>query len=281
MKAIALMVLLFSFAISARSEWKNGGQSQKISVVKFGTHDWILWKAYLIAEDHTDLEWLDENINYAFFGTEVPDVGKKKLSVSFRNQIIGNYKDTSPCHCVLYDDDFEVFQPFAATRVTAEFQKAKDAIAQEKWKLAAFYIGAMAHYVGDVSQFMHLMGRDSRWNGGEPEDQTIHAAYETVFENRVDFTDRSLNLLEPFISEIAITGNTPESILYEVAAYTDTGNSTAQDTGWMYDQIMIYKTKGWVKKPEKWDPKFLDQSGKNVNKAVNALAKLLIMVNVP
>jgi len=279
MKALALTVLLFSFAVSGNAEWKNGGQSQKISVVKFGTHDWILWKAYLIAKDDTDLDWLDDNINYAFFGTEAPDVGKKKLSVSFRNQIIGNYKDTSPCHCVLYDDDLEVFQPFAATRVTAEFQKAKDAIAQEKWKLAAFYIGAMAHYVGDVSQFMHLMGRDSRWNGGVPEDQNIHAAYETVFENRVDFTDRSLDLLDPFINEIAITGDDPEAILYEVASYTDTGNGGTRDTGWMYDQILIYKTKGWVKKPEKWDSKFLDQSGKNVNKAVNALATLLKMVN--
>ena len=272
-KLISLLLLLaFTANASAYRPWKNGGQSSGVSTVKFGTHDWILWKAYLLAKDDVDLTWFNDQRHYAFFGTEAPDVGKAKLRKSFRNQIEGNYKDTSPCHCVLYDDDEEVIQDFAAVRVEQEFTKAKAAIEAENWKLAAFYVGAMAHYIGDLSQFMHLMGTGSRWGN---ENQTVHANYEKVFEARVEYQTKELSFMESFIVAEPITGGDARAITFEVARYTDTGGGTANTPGDMYDTYLGYDALNIDMKPDQWDQGFTDQSGKNINKAVNAVAKLL------
>lgn len=276
MKRIASLLIVLAFVATASGRpWKNGGESSGISKVKFGTHDWILWKAYLLAKDDVDLEWLNTQKNYAFFGTEAPDLGKMKLRKSFRDQVDGNYRDTSPCHCILYDTDGDAFQPMAADRVEEEFNKAKTAIADENWKLAAFYVGAMAHYIGDLSQFMHLMGAGSHWNDGNGEDQTVHANYEKVFEARVDYKTKKLPLMEPYIQPMSISANTPRNIAFEVALFTDTGGGTANNPDRMYLTLLGYDADNLHMKPDRWDQDFLDQSGQNINKAVNAIAKLL------
>jgi hypothetical protein len=275
-----LVVLSFGITVSAASSkrWKNGGTSTGVSTVKFGTHDWLLWKGYLLAKDDIDLTWLNNQRHYAFFGTEAPDLGKSKLQKSFRNQVDGNYRDTSPCHCILYDDNGDMFQPFAADRVETEFAKAKAAIEDENWKLAAFYVGAMSHYIADLSQFMHLMGNGSRWNGGIGEDQDVHADYEKVFENRVNFQTKKLPLMEDYIGAATIMADNPRNIAIEVGLFTDTGGGTDQTPGEMYETILGYHEDGIHMKPEEWDQAFLDQSGKNINKAANAIAKLLRML---
>src|SRR5262245_59199137 len=115
MKKVACLLVVLLLAITvpaAHSRWKNGGTSTGVSTGKFSTHDWILRKGYLLAKDDVDLSWLNDKRHYAFFGTEAPDLGKSKLQKSFRGQIDGNYKDTSPCHCILYDDNQDMFQPF-------------------------------------------------------------------------------------------------------------------------------------------------------------------------
>lgn len=255
--------------------WKNGGTSLSVAKVKFGTHDWIFWKGYLLAKDDVDLAWLETNVNYAFFGTEAPDLGKLRLPVTFRNKVQGNYKDTRPCHCVLYSAPGEVVQSFAADRLEAEYLKAKAAIEVQNWKLAAFYVGAMAHYAGDLSQFMHLMGKDSRWLDGKGENQKIHAKYEKVLEARVKFQDRTLSIMEPFIRPKSISPNDPNEIAFGIASFTDTGGGTDLTPGEMYDRILTYNSQGKITKPDKWDQDFVDQTGRNVNHAANSIAKLL------
>ena len=273
MKRFAPLLLIFVFTTSTfAAVWKNGGESKSLNSVKFGTHDWILWKAYLLVKDDVDLAWLNTNKNYAFFGTEAPDLGKTKLGKKFRNSIDGNYKDTSPCHCILYDSNQDPFQPFAADRVEQEYDKAKAAIDAGNFKLAAFYIGAMAHYIGDLSQFMHLMGTGSRWDA---EDQTVHADYEKVFEARIKYQNKTLAFMEPYIESTSISANTPRNIAFEVAKFTDTGGGTINTPGKMYQTYLGYEEDGLKSKPDEWDQDFLDQSGHNINKAVNAVAKLL------
>ncbi len=276
MKKLIPLLIIFTLAVcTPAAVWKNGGTSPGVSKVKFGTHDWIFWKGYLRAKDDVDLSWLKTNVNYAFFGTEAPDLGKTKLRKSFREQIEGNYRDTSPCHCVLYGDDEEVIQSFAADRLEAEFLKAKIAIQQKNWKLAAFYVGAMAHYAGDLSQFMHLMGKNSRWLNGKGEDQKVHAKYEKVLEARVNYKDRSLSIMESFIVPESINESDPKQIAFGIAKFTDTGGNTSNTPGVMYETLLTYNTNGTITKPDKWDADFMDQTGRNVNHAVNSVAQLL------
>jgi hypothetical protein len=132
-------------------------------------------------------------------------------------------------------------------------------------------LGAMAHYVGDLSQFCHVMGEGSRWGA---EDQKLHARYEKVVDVRADAKLRRIELLQSFIKKKAVAGDTAEELALAVAEFTDTGGGTTRTAGSMY--------KRWVKftpqkrsDPAEWEDVFLDQTGKNINVAVNAIAKLL------
>lgn len=74
MKAVLALVILFASSLPnyPSNLWKNGGESKNIDHVIFCTHDWIAWKAYLLAEQNVELGWLKTTQNYMFFGTEVP-----------------------------------------------------------------------------------------------------------------------------------------------------------------------------------------------------------------
>ena len=52
--------------------------------------------------------------------------------------------------------------------VRQEFDKAVQALADGNLPLAAFYSGALAHYMGDLGQFYHIMGSQSHWGSEDP-----------------------------------------------------------------------------------------------------------------
>jgi hypothetical protein len=41
---------------------------------------------------------------------------------------------------------------------------------------------------------------------------TLHAAYESAVDRRVDFMTRSSSLLDPFLAPVTVAGTTPEEI---------------------------------------------------------------------
>jgi len=100
---------------------------------------------------------LKVELNAYFIGTEAPDTGPKISGVG------GGYSDTGACHCILFAANGDVVKDRAEGRVQEEFDKAKMAFAAGDKRKAAFYAGAMAHYLGDLSQFMHMMGKESHW----------------------------------------------------------------------------------------------------------------------
>jgi len=92
--------------------------------------------------------------------------------------------------------------------VREEFDKATKARQDGNNKLAAFYAGAMAHYLGDLSQFCHIMGEESHW--GKEDLPGVHTPYESAVE--IDFETRTSSLLDSFIHKIPVGGDTPEEI---------------------------------------------------------------------
>ena len=69
------------------------------------------------------------------------------------------------------------------------------ALADGDLPLAAFYAGALAHYIGDLGQFYHIMGSQSHWGS---EDQTRRSAYEMAVESTIRFQTRSSTVFESF-----------------------------------------------------------------------------------
>jgi len=90
--------------------------------------------------------------------------------------------------------------------VRQEFDKAVQALADGNLPLAAFYSGALAHYMGGLGQFHHIMGSQSHWGS---EDQKRHSAYEVAVESTIRFQTRTSIVFESFISPIAVGGDSP------------------------------------------------------------------------
>jgi len=262
--AVFAVVLLF---VSPASSWRNGGESDQNGTAKFGTHDYIALKGYELA-GVTNLPWITANLNVYFLGTEAPDVGPKIDGVE------NGYHDTGACHCILFDAAGGVTRDRAEKRVREEFDKAKRAKANGDDRKAAFYAGAMAHYLGDLSQFCHIMGPQSHWGS---EEKKVHTNYEEVVDRTVDFATHKSSLLDSFIHSVTVTGSTPEEIAKGAAAFTEKGDGTERP-GLMHTQYKALMDAHKQNDPTQWDEALRKQTGENVNYSANAIAKLLKMI---
>jgi hypothetical protein len=255
------------FQIAAASAWKNPRQSDTLDTPIFGTHDWIAYKAYVLADRPA---FIRNHLNRYFIGTEAPDNGFRPDDAE------GSYQDAGACHCILFDEDGEVTRERGELRTRQEFDKTVNALSAGNLPLAAFYAGALAHYVGDLSQFCHVMGSQSHWGS---EDQTLHGNYEVAVEKTIRFQTRTSTLFENFIRPIAVGGDTPEEVARAVALRTEHGTGTSErDPGWMHEHYAGLKAKGIHLQPERWDAAFRTQTGQNINVAANGIAKLLRMM---
>lgn len=263
---IAAFVAMLLF-VSPANSWRNGGTSSMNGPAKFGTHDYIALKGYELA-GIANLPWIKANLNVFLLGTEAPDVGPKIGGVG------SGYHDTGACHCILFDTAGGVTRDRAELRVRQEFDKAKQAKANGDNRKAAFYAGAMAHYLGDLSQFCHIMGHQSHWNKEDPD---LHTRYEEVVDKTMDFTTHKSSLLDSFIHSVAVTGNTPEEIARGTAAFTEKGDGTERPRP-MHEQFQALMDANKQGDPSQWDAALRSQTGENVNYSVNAIAKLLKMI---
>lgn len=186
----------------------------------------------------------------------------------------GTYGDTAQCHCILFDSEGRVSNDRLEVRVQQEFSKAQTALAAGDNRLAAFYAGAMAHYLGDLLQFCHIMGAESHWGS---EDKDIHSKYEAAVERSIDFTTRKSSLLDSFVKEIAVGGDTPEGVALAVARHTERGNSD-RTPRWMHTRYRALIKQGKSAQSADWDGAFRTQTGQNVNFSVNGVAKNLEML---
>ena len=266
LQRLAGAVLVLFFVTSAPQAWSNGGKSTSANIPKFGTHDYIAFQGYKLAGRP---DFIKQNLNAFFIGTEAPDSGKALFPSA-----AGTYADTLKCHCILFDVNGEVSKDRLEVRVQEEFDKAKAALASGNRKLAAFYAGAMAHYLGDLSQFCHIMGVESHWGS---ENKTVHSNYEKVVDKTIKFQTRSSSLLDPFIHMVSLPGTTARAVALSVALFAENGGAGA-DPRVMHTHYQTLMTKHKNTDPMAWDALFRDQTGKSINVSVNGVAKTLKML---
>jgi hypothetical protein len=263
MASTARVVCLMAALIVSVQAWENGKKGQPA----FGTHDYIAYKAFTLT-GQSELPWLRDNLNWYFLGTEAPDKGTTATTEP-------GYRDLGQCHCVLFDRNGNVTKDHAELRVRQEFDRARRALAAGDRRMAAFYSGAMAHYLGDLSAFYHMMGKQSHW--GE-ERKGVHGKYEAAVERTIAPATRTSVLLDGYIQPLPIPALTPETIARAVATFTENGTSH-RDPRWMDTQYQSLIRQKLNSKPERWGQDFRDQTGQNVNYSVNAIAKLLLTIN--
>jgi len=158
-----LALLLVATTQPLATAWSNGGYSADPNTPDYGTHDWIAEMALTIQTK--DVTFLSTTYHAKFLlGTEAPD----------NPAYIGD----STNHHVYYYSGGAIQDDVGADRASAMYQTALGYLTAGDLENAAFYIGAMAHYIADVGVFGHTMGASTDWGS-----EVHHSDYESHFES--------------------------------------------------------------------------------------------------
>ena len=141
--------------------WKNGPPGNKVTNNEkdckdppYSTHDWIAdhGRALLPAGERA---WLEPHRKLLIIGTEAPDYNEIRLACGVPNR---GYGDTGGGnHDLRFDDFGNITFDNPAYRAQQEYDKAVVAYRDGKHADAAYYLGAAAHYIGDLSQYGHTI----------------------------------------------------------------------------------------------------------------------------
>ena len=152
---------LFAASIAPAAAWKNGPPEHKVTTrpedcahPPYSTHDWIAdhARALLPARERA---WLDPWRNLLLIGTEAPDYRKITAVCGTPNR---GYGDTGHGHHDLrFAADGSVTYDLPARRADEEYAKAVAAYRAGRPGDAAYFLGAVAHYIGDLSQYGHTI----------------------------------------------------------------------------------------------------------------------------
>jgi hypothetical protein len=234
--------------------WNNGqsGNTKTDTAAECGnppyaTHDWIADHALGLLPDD-EKAWLLPHRALYLLGTEAPD--NKSISTACETPNRG-YDDRSKGHSIAWTAAAtEMLNDRAAVRAQEEYSKAVVAFQQGQLGHAAFFLGAMAHYIGDVSQYGHS------WPN-----EVHHADYEVWAASRSDSFNEGV--FESFIDGDTLVRRTPFTAARRISQATFAGKGAILPAPTM-DRL-------FPSKPQS----FMDSVGASLNLAVNELADVL------
>lgn len=180
-KAVGAAALLCSGSSTGASAWNNGpsgnartDEAGECASPPYATHDWIADHALALLPA-AERAWLEPHKALYLLGTEAPDNPNIHADCNGPNT---GYGDTGAGHSVEWESDGSGFvegRDRAAFRAQQEYHKAVTAYLRGDLNEAAYYLGAMAHYVGDAAQFGHTYP-----------DEANHSNYERWAASRTD-----------------------------------------------------------------------------------------------
>ncbi len=166
---IVTLAALALLALPPAAAWSNGGYSADVEDPDYGTHDWIADMA--LAAQTEDVSFLATTYHTEFLlGTEAPD----------NPDFIGDSIE----HHVYYYSGGGLQDDSSADRASAMYGLALARLEAGEFSVAAYYTGAMTHYISDVGVFGHTMGAYTDWGA-----EVHHSDYEAEFEDMLDTLD--------------------------------------------------------------------------------------------
>lgn len=213
----------------------------------YATHDWIADHAFDLLPDEQKA-WLLPHKTMYMLGTEAPDNDDIPTECGAPNT---GYDDRFKGHSVDWNNAHtDMVEERAAFRAAQEYDKAEDAFADGDSSAAAFYLGAMAHYIGDVSQYGHTCRCEDH-----------HSDYENWAKRRTDsFNEGNF---ESYIESDGLVRRRPYTAVKRISLAVSRGDgdilsAVAMDAS--------YSNK---------DQAYLDSVGESLNIGVNELADVL------
>ncbi len=238
---------------SSNFAWNNGqsgnattNEPEECSSPPYSTHDWIADRALALLPD-AEAEWLVPHRAMYLLGTEAPD--NRRIPEECGAPHTG-YDDRHKGHSVEWIGE-KMIKDRAAVRAREEYQKAVAAYEDGNESDAAFYLGAMAHYIGDVSQYGH---------GTTLETSSQHSKYEGWVSRRTKTFDSEI--FSPFIQGGTLTRRKPYTAVKRVSKATVNGRANILDAQSMIDKY-----------PN--GDGFVESTGSSLNMVINELADVL------
>jgi hypothetical protein len=252
--ALILLALLPPQALA----WSNGPKINartdspaECASPPYATHDWIADHALAMVPD-AEKAWLLPHKALYLLGTEAPDNLQIHSSCAGPHR---GYGDAGPGHTIEWRNDMSGFvanRDGAARRAREEYVKAANAFENGERGHAAFFLGAMAHYIGDVSQFGHTYP-----------DEVIHSPYESWAAGQTKKSDDGV--FEAFLVTKNRVQRTPFTAVKRISKAVFEGKGT----------ILPATTMDTKCRNRERDDAFIASTGGALNLAVNDLADVL------
>lgn len=158
---IFTLFILSGSHIQPTKGWKNGSYAYNPAdydyETDYGTHDWIAdaMLDYLLELNASQWNWLNERREIYYVGTEAPDNSGVSFIADGTN--LTGFGDTTLHHIYFYENG-TVFENEDDAAIRAKWcaDWADVSINEEKWDSAAFYLGALTHYIADMSMYAHV-----------------------------------------------------------------------------------------------------------------------------
>jgi len=206
--AVAIaFIFVIMLTCQTAAAWSNGGYSADPENPDYGTHDWIADRALNLQTK--DVSHFMTTYHDSFLiGTEAPDNP--------------DYIGDSANHHVYYYSGGSVQDDVCADRAKAMYDYALSRLTSGDFEVAAYYMGAMAHYISDVGVFGHTMGAYTDWGS-----EVHHSDYESYFESILG------TLTLP--STISLGDSSAYDATMDLARTVTFGSGTMKANVWMDD----------------------------------------------
>ncbi len=144
--------------------WSDGQYSPDEDDIGYGTHDWIAEHALDMLPSN-ESGWLAANKKVFLLGTEAPE----NANITFGGKT--GYGDIQKHHNY-YNGPFprNCIDDSASVRAEEEYKKAFACLRNGSYELAAWYAGAMSHYISDMGSWPHVINNATPNHASEYEE---------------------------------------------------------------------------------------------------------------
>ncbi len=251
---IAIGVLVLVGSPTGLRSWSNGpagnattNEASECASPSYATHDWIADHARDLLPP-AEQAWLTPHRTMYLLGTEAPDSRNIPAAcgaphTGYDDRIRGHSVDWNAAHT-------EMTETRAARRAQEEYSKAVIAFEEGDPSAAAFYLGAMAHYIGDVSQYGHSYPNEHH-----------HGDYERRVRNQTDQFDDGV--FESYLVVDSFVRRRPFTAVKRISRATSGGRGQILPAEEM-DALYAAPSQ-----------RYTDSIGASLNLAVNELADVL------
>jgi len=253
-KSLCLLLgfLIFLTFLNYGNAWNNGNSGSAYAYTyinydyedNYGTHDWIADAALnaLLNLNESKWNWLELRKEIYFVGTEAPD--NSGVNMTLNGEIIEGFGDTTYHHIYFFENGtISHNEDDSAIRAKLCGDLADSCIEEEKLDQAAFYLGAMTHYIADVSMYAHVAE-----NNVPPHNVDFDEHHSTI-EGYVQTRTNEYDNMEEFfkIFSVNIDNKKPYDVAIDLAwdTYYDPNpsESTIRNALWLHNNFFSWTGK--------------------------------------